>query len=177
MAAPPSKAASQWRRDNLSTRGLEIHGLREFQKELKTLADDGRWTKELAAANQQAALLVLARAKTVGRRRGGIHRKVAMEGLRAAREQRRAAIIMGGRGKEWVFGGEFGSHRHRQFPPFRGNQWDFRGLSFVNHSTGYVLHPAIRLAILDGSLPDLYLELIDDISRRAFPDGSRRVSG
>lgn len=135
--------------------GVQIEGLREFQQELRRLGDD--LPRELGGANKQVADLVVSKATRRASSVSAGARKSA-ESLTAARMQRIAAIRLGGSRYPFAAGYEFGSVRYPQFPPFRGS----------GPTAGYWLYPTIRAEA--DEIAEVYLELIDAISRLAFPD-------
>ena len=135
--------------------GVQVEGLREFQRELRKLGDD--LPRELAAANKQVAELVVDKAQRRAATVSPGARKSA-ESLSAARMQRIAAIRLGGNRHPYAAGYEFGSIRHPQFPPWRGS----------DANAGYFLYPTIRRE--NDAIVEVYADLIDAIARAAFPD-------
>lgn len=135
--------------------GVEVHGLDDFRRELRRLADD--LPRELADANHQVATLV---ANEAQQRAGGVSRgaRKAAESLSAARTQAAAKVRMGGARYPFAAGFEFGSIRYPQFPPWRGS----------GETAGYWLYPSIRAN--NDRIVDMYGELLDGITRRAFPN-------
>lgn len=149
----------------MPVREVHVVGLAEFQRALRRAGAE--FPRELRSLNMKAAQMVVRETERRGRARGGVHRKTVDVGAFKARaEQRRAKVVIDASRKSnaFAFGAEFGSKRFRQFPVWRGNQWqpDSGGV-------GYMLHPAIR-ATKDEFI-DIYAELIDELARRAFPHG------
>jgi hypothetical protein len=139
-------------RDNVS---VKVEGLTEFRKELKLLADDGRFQAELKDANYEVAAHVARRAQ--GRASTPLQRK-ASESLKAGRQAVRA-VVSGG-GPRWPFfaGAEFGSVQYEQFDAWRGSGYD----------AGYFLYPTIRDET--DVIVEMYGEAIEKITAAAFPD-------
>jgi hypothetical protein len=111
--------------------GIRVDGLREFRRELRKLADDGTWTRELRQVNYEVAQTALrevqrlaqTQPRIIGKRRRperghwadyvGSYRVVASQtsaGIRLGTTTRRGG---------WYLGSNFGSISplKRQFPP------------------------------------------------------------
>jgi hypothetical protein len=135
--------------------GVEVHGLDDFRRELRKLADD--LPRELTDANFQVATLVSQDAK---QRASGVSRgaRKSAESLSAARTQAAAKVRMGGSRYPFAAGFEFGSIRYPQFPAWRGS----------GPTAGYWLYPSIRAN--NDRIVDMYGDLLDRITREAFPN-------
>lgn len=134
---------------------IQVHGLREFQQALKDL--DDRMPRELAAANAEAAGVVAKEATRRGRSLGSTAAKAAGS-IKAAKQQRAAAVSIGGPQFPFALGAEFGGGRRpttQQFQPWKGH-------------TGYFLWPAVRET--REQFMHAYERAIDDLMRRAFPN-------
>lgn len=144
--------------------GINVVGLKELQRELKHL--DAEWPKELRAANKEAAEMVARRTRSSFARGPGVSPKV-VPSIRALAQQRSAAVKIGGQRFPFALGAEFGGGKYRkgrptpaggyttQFRPHRGKK-------------GYHLYPTLRAST--DEVVDIYGDLVDDITRRAFPD-------
>lgn len=141
---------------------LEIHGLKEFRKELKHL--DSALPREIGKANQEVADFVLKRSQTKAQAMGGVQAHAARRGMKARRSQRTASITLDGQREPTILGAEFGAKRWRQFPRWRGNQWnpDSGGV-------GYFLHPEIRDS--REKQVEIMGDAFDRVARKAFPRG------
>jgi hypothetical protein len=147
--------------------GIRVDGLKAFRRELKKLADDGTWTRELRAVNAEVAGLALgevqalarSQPRIIGQRRRperghwadyvGSYRVVASQtsaGIRLGSEARRGA---------WIQGQNWGSlGRYKQFP----------GLGNPDHA----LYKGIERAM--PRVVERYGDELDRLARRAFPD-------
>lgn len=134
---------------------IEVHGLRDFQRELKNL--DSELPRQLRVVNMKAAELVASDARTRASSAGGALGKAAPS-IKALGQQRSAAVRIGGNRYPFALGGEFGSTQFRQFKPWRGSGSD----------AGYALYPAVR-ANRD-RVVELYGDLLDALARQAFPN-------
>lgn len=144
--------------------GIHVDGLKELQRELKSL--DAEWPKELRKANKEAAEMVAARTRRSFARGTGVDPKV-VPSIRALAQARSAAVKIGGQRFPFALGAEFGGGKFgkgnptpaggytTQFRPHRGR-------------AGYHLYPTLRRST--DEVVDLYGDLIDDLTRRAFPD-------
>lgn len=137
------------------SQAVRIEGLAEFQRELRQVSSD--LPKELKAANLLAAQFVATRARGRAEGLGSVAAKTAPS-IKAAAEQRRAKVALGGGAFPFAMGAEFGGKGRpttQQFQPHRGTQ-------------GYFLYPTIR------SSRDEFVEVIaraiDQLMHRAFPN-------
>lgn len=134
---------------------VQIQGLAQFQRELKAIDKD--LPKELKTAALAAAEVVATDARSRAESQGSVLAKSAPS-FKAAAEQRRAKITLGGPQYPFALGAEFGGRGRpttQQFLPHRGRQ-------------GYAVYPAIR-----GTREEfiqVYERALDQLTRRAFPD-------
>jgi septal ring factor EnvC (AmiA/AmiB activator) len=136
-----------------------IEGLSQFQRELKKLS--GALPTSLRKLNEEAANKIVDTGREKARRP---QQAKAAESLRASRSANYVAVLLGDSSKyEFALGSEFGARRYKQFPPWRGNQWQSWG-----GGPGYFLHPAIRE--VGTTILDDYWDSIRGLARRAFPD-------
>ena len=141
-------------------KGVEIEGLKELRKELKRMGSE--WPKELQKTNKQAAALVVPEAK---RRAAQSHSNLAggvarvgsrgVASIRPLATQRSAQIAGGGAKVPWFGGNEWGSSgRFRQFP--------------ARAKEGHILWPAAKAK--EPEVIKAYEKMLDDLTKRAFPD-------
>lgn len=132
---------------------VRVTGLKELRAELKAV--DAQWPKALQKVNKAIAELVAEGTRSSLGAMGGSAPKVVST-VKALAQQARAQVKAGGKGDsvgELVAGGNmFGSNRYKQFPP--------PGL--------YGIYKA--LADMKDDIEDRYLEMLDDLLHRAFPD-------
>ncbi len=131
----------------LSTDGLDesVEGLRASEKAVDKTLDKGlrRFITEL-----------LGRAQSEGKSAGGVHRHAINEG---AFRKTGKGIEIDSRRSPTALGAEFGSHRWRQFPSWKGN--DLGPADRIQSlAIGYMLHPALRDFIKPGER-----RLVDDV--------------
>jgi hypothetical protein len=146
---------------------VTVRGLKDLQRELRRLDKD--LPRELGDANQDVARYVVRRATDRARRLGAMQAKAA-ESLTAARQQRIAAVRFGGARHPEAMGAEFGADRNVPRSTSRGvvQGWNqFRPWRGSDTRAGYFLFPTIR----DDTpqIIELYGELIDRLTRKAFP--------
>lgn len=115
----------------LSAGEVRVDGLRELNQHLKALDKD--LPKELRKVNKTVAELVRADAKAAAYSLGGVAAHVAPS-IKPAAGKDWAGVAIGGPSYPMAGGAEFGSVRHKQFNPWRGNGSD----------AGYFLYPTIR---------------------------------
>lgn len=144
---------------------VEVVGLRDFQRALRRVDQD--LPKQLRVVNLRMAEMVANDARARASALGGIAAKSAPS-IKAMAQQRSAAVRIGGRRYPFALGAEFGSIQFKQFKAWRGNQHSFKGVAFVNHTTGYFLYPAIRAN--HQKILDTYLDAAADVAREAFPN-------
>lgn len=132
---------------------IRVDGLKDLRRELKAL--DGDWNRQLQKVNKAIAEDVAEGTRADFRRLGGSGPKSAST-VKALAQQTRAQVKFGGKGNsvaERVAGGNaFGSVRFKQFPK--------PGV--------YALYPA--LARLRPDIEDRYLDMLEELLARAFPD-------
>ena len=132
---------------------VRVEGLKELRRELRAL--DGEWNKQLQKVNKAIAEDVAEGTRADFRGLGGSGPKAAST-VKALAQQARAQVKFGGKGnsvaERVAAGNAFGSVRFKQFP----------------RPGVYALYPA--LARLRPDLEDRYLDMLDDLMRRAFPD-------
>lgn len=134
---------------------VRVEGLKDFQRELRKL--DAALPRELRKANIEAAEVVAKPARARAESQGSTAAKVAPS-IKAAGEQRRSKITLGGPRFPMALGAEFGGQGRpttQQFRPHRGTE-------------GYFLYPTVR----DTREPfiDAYEDALDRLMRRAFPN-------
>lgn len=158
---------------------VEVRGLAEFKRELRKI--DTVSSNEMRKVHRRVADLVANRARAGAASGGGQSAKAART-IKARSTNTRAyidivptkavpyalAVYWGQRRRSgWYAAGRYAGSGGRQFPPWVGNQWD-PGETGSFGSAPYHIGPAIDASIDDAL--DIYLEGIDDIARRAFPD-------
>lgn len=151
--------------------GVEIKGLDDFRRELKKL--EGNFPKELRDAHRDIAKHVEREARKFAVGTGRMQAHFASQirgradnfgawiGLRSS--QANAAFFGAERKTGWYAAPRY-FDSPPQFPDWVGNNWDVGVLG----QGPYAINPAIF-----HELPEIerrYGEVIDDISRRAFPD-------
>lgn len=134
--------------------GFKVHGLAELQRELRNV--DKTLPRQLRVVNLKAAEIVATEARGRASGLGGAIGKAAPS-IKAMAQQRSAAVRIGGAKYPFALGGEFGSIRFRQFQAWRGS----------GAEAGYALYPAKRAKT--PQIMDMYLRMIDEIARPAFP--------
>lgn len=150
-------------------KAVTLRGYDPIRRELRKLDDPKAIVGELKGFFFEVAEHVSDAAVGIASREGR-QQAAAARDLAPRRRQKGAVIGIGakGRSKQWAVGAEFGSLAYPQFPAWRGNQWNFRGLSYSDHETGYFLHPAIRQET-DWVIDKADREL-GRIFSKAFPD-------
>ncbi len=134
---------------------VSVIGLAEFQRELRQV--DSKLPRELRTAGNEAAGNIVSDAQGRASAQGGALGKAAPS-IKAASQQRNAAVAIGGGSYPFALGGEFGGQGRpstMQFQPHRGTQ-------------GYALYPAIRSGRAE--FMETYADMIDRLMRSAFPD-------
>ena len=134
---------------------VRVEGLKELRRELKAV--DGDWNRQLQKVNKAIAEDVAEGTRAAFSSMGGSAPKVAGT-VKALAQQARAQVKVGGKGNsvanQVAMGNLWGSQRFKQFPR--------------PAPAGYALYPT--LASLRPDLEDRYLDMLDDLMRRAFPD-------
>jgi hypothetical protein len=157
-------------RVGLATVGIDVKGLREFQRELRK----AKLTKELSAAHQRVGLIVQAAAAANAHAQPSRAGKYVATTIKSRRLARAVAIDFGGPGGTARYPGvhqtaailEFGTkkaaYRARKFRAWVGNQY-----SDVKWS-GYIVGTAVndnREQIIN-----TYAAEIQKVAASAFPD-------
>jgi hypothetical protein len=148
-------------------KAIEIEGLEEFRKELREIDPD--LPKARTKAGKTAARLVSDDARSRAGQLGGVHNFVKST-IRPFSTSKAAGVRLGGKGgttkrgrkNAASFGAEFGSKQYKQFPAWRGNQWEDTG------NVGYMVHPAIREKL--DEVMTIYANEVTRIMRDAYPD-------
>lgn len=140
--------------------GLEpvrVEGLAQFQAALRNA--DRALSRELGQVNKRAAELVATGARSKASGLGGVAAHAAPS-IKAAAEQRRSKITIGGPQHPEALGAEFGGKRRpttQQFEPWRGS----------GAGAGYFLYPTIRDTADEWIR--LYERALDQLFHDAFP--------
>jgi hypothetical protein len=114
-----------------------VRGLDDFLRDLK--AASTTLPRQVTAGHRRAAKVVEAASRAKAEAQGGAIGKAKM-GIRAAATRRTAKLVLDGVRHPYIFGGEFGAKRFRQFEPWRGNRW----APDSDNGVGYAVHPAVR---------------------------------
>ena len=136
---------------NATSAGVKVTGLAELNKALKALGPEVQ--KELKDANFEVGSMVVDDARSIAHGLGGVAAKVAPS-IKATKTQAGAAVSFGGAAYPFAGGAEFGSHRYKQFKPWRGSGSD----------AGYFVYPAIRQDA--DEIESTYVERIDALMRK-----------
>ena len=121
--------------------------------------------KELTKANKAAAAFIADEARSNYRALYTQHSGKSAKTIRPFASATRAQVGLGSPKQPHLQGQEFGGGRRkrtRQFPPWRGNKDD----------AGYFFWPAVRDKEFE--LKKLYAELIEKVTRKAFPEKGKR---
>jgi hypothetical protein len=153
-------------------KALEIKGLKEFRRELKAASAD--LPKALRKAQKDMADDVATRAQGIASGMGGEAAKAAgsIKGY-ATQTQASVGFPSGGvagaafwgtlRHTGWYAAARY-SHSTRQHPKWIGNSWE----PGVAGQGPYAINDALAQYLPE--LDERYLDMIDDLARRAFPD-------
>lgn len=134
---------------------VRVEGLADFQRELRAL--DSKLPRQLGQANKAAAEMVAVKARARAMSLGGVAAKAAPS-IKAAAEQRRSKINLGGARAPYALGAEFGGRGRpttQQFQPHRGQ-------------SGYFLWPTVRDTREE--FIEVYAKAIDQLMKSAFPN-------
>jgi len=132
--------------------GLGVDGLDES---IKGLRASGRAVgKTLDKGLRRFISELLGRSESEGKSAGGVHRHAVAEG---AFRKAGKGIEIDSRRSPTALGAEFGAHRWRQFPSWKGNELG-PGDRIQNLAIGYMFHPALRDFIKPGER-----RLVDDV--------------
>lgn len=137
------------------SQAVTVPGLDDFRRDLKAMGDD--LARELGQANRAAAEIVGDRARSKAQSLGGVHAKTGPS-IKESGASATVRISIGGPKYPFALGAEFGSKQFLQFPVWAGNGDD----------AGYMLNPAIRET--QGQFMAVYEQMLQDLSRRAYPD-------
>lgn len=144
------------------SQAVKVEGLKDFQRELRSI--DTKLPRELTKANKNAAELVASRARHKAASQGGVASKTAPS-IKAAAEQRRSKVNIGGLAFPFALGAEFGSKQYLQFKHWRGNRHD-EGME-PGSGVGWFLYPTIRET--RDEYIEIYTRSINEVMRKAFP--------
>lgn len=133
---------------------VKVDGLRELNAALRAIGPDAQ--KELREASKEVAEMVADDARAAAYTIGGVAAHVAPS-LRAVAGVKSAGVAGGGARYPMFGGAEFGSYKHKQFKPWRGN----------DSGAGYFLYPSIRAD--SDRITTTYTDAIDGILARRFP--------
>lgn len=100
---------------------IQVEGLREFRRELRSV--DDKWPKVLKRAHQEAADLAAEYARGGADAEGGVVAKAAFS-IRAAATTTGGRLRWGGRGFEFADGAFFGALQYQRFRPWIGQSWE-----------------------------------------------------
>lgn len=137
---------------------VNVVGLDELRKNLKTLDNAGELQAALKDANFKTADFVVQRAIPRMRSLGNVPGRRSAESMKATRSGAAARLSLAGKNAPFANGVEFGSGKFKQFKPWLGN----------GPSAGYAIYPTIRENTAE--LIRIYSEEIAVITRQAFPD-------
>lgn len=153
--------------------GVEVTGLREFRKALKAMHP--RWPQALADVHKQIAEQGAEASRFQAYGMGGVQRKAA-DGIRGIGNMREARIgVSGGISNAAFWGakkrtGWYANPRYRvsgapNLPQWVGNSWE----PAVAGQGPYAINDA--LAAYMPRLMDEYADMIEKLSKAAFPEG------
>lgn len=148
---------------------FRIDGLKELRQELRKAEDPKAWGKELAASNREAAREVAGWARATARSMGGpfahfadqITGRATQAAARIQIDPTANATFWGAKGTSGWNRGNGGAPQH---PAWVGASWD---VGVVGQGP-YAINETI--ARRGGEIVDIYAEIIDRITREAFPD-------
>lgn len=169
MAAPSKGIRGPGTRSG-STSGVEVLGLSAFRKELRQLEDPKPWTRELGKVNREVAKQGAEWARAAASAMGGPqkHFAGAIRGYGSAASARIAIKDQDAYAAFWGAKQRTGWNAGNQTPnqpEWVGNSWD----AAVRGQGPYAINDALATRIRQ--LEALYINGINDITRRAFPDG------
>lgn len=137
------------------SQAVRVEGLAEFQRALRDISKE--MASELRVANLLAAQVVARSATSKAQGQGGVAAKTAPS-IKAAAEQRRSKVALGGAGFPFAMGAEFGGRGRpttQQFKPHLGTR-------------GYFFYEAVR-GTRDEFI-EAYARALDQLMRKAFPN-------
>ena len=152
---------------------VEVRGLKDFRRDLRDLG----WSKELRLVHKKLADDIAEKARSAASSMGGVQAKAAaaIKG-RATQSSAKVGISPGARypmanaafwgakrRSGWYARARYQKSQAQQLPTWVGNTWDVGG------SGGpYAINPTIKQYLPD--IIDHYDEMLDDLTKRAFPD-------
>lgn len=156
--------------------GVEVTGLKEFRAALAALHP--RWPMALERVHHNIATQGARDSRSAARGMGGVQRKAA-SAIGAKSTQRDAAVAVLPSGVDRMGAVAFwGAKRHtgwyakpryrnstRQHPVWVGNSWE----AAVAGQGPYAINNAMARNL--NRYLDLYLEMIDELAAKAFPEG------
>lgn len=145
---------------------VTIKGLDEFKRELKKLAGK-EFAEGLKDEHQKVAKRVVAASQRRARMTGRAEIVKAAASLTAGRTMKGAIVRGGGARIPWAGAAMFGAYHDRPRPGRSGSYLGWNQF-LVPQRGGYVIYPAIRDE--RRNIEREYLEGIDRLMRRAFPD-------
>jgi hypothetical protein len=149
---------------------VEVEGLRDFRRELRRL-DDRDLRNGLTKIYRDVAKLVRNKAEAASPQ--DVIRALGHKANRrgafitiAPRPPRALGVFFGAKRRfGWYAAGRYRNSEARQFEPWVGNQWD----PGENNAEPYFIGDAINRSV--DEVVDLFADGIEDLARRAFPDG------
>lgn len=157
----------------MAGKAIEIKGLSEFRKELKAIGP--QWPKAMQKLQKELAADAAERAQGVASGMGGIYAKAAGN-IRGYATATQASVGFPGGGiagaaywgmlrhTGWYAAARYRASSGRQHPAWIGASWE----PAVAGQGPHAINDA--LAQMLPEIEDRYLAMIDEISRRAFPD-------
>lgn len=149
---------------------IRIEGIKELRRELKAIGPE--WPKELRAVHKKIAEFGAARSRAVASGEGGETRHFA-KSIRPRANQRQAIIAIAPAANAAFWGAKrhTGWYAKPQFhaspaqhQPWVGNSWEVA----VAGQGPYAINPALAAAL--PQILDDYADMIDDLTKRAFPE-------
>lgn len=137
-------------------------GLDQFRRELRALGRE--WPRELRKAHREVGNIATRSARIRAQRMGGVQAKAASAIQTGATDREATVRVAVSTRHPYAQGAFWGSKQYPQFKSWVGNSWDVG----VAGEGPYAINPAI--AAESGAIVARFDELIDDITRRAFPD-------
>lgn len=138
----------------------DVRGLRDFRKELRDL--DRAWPKELTAAHKDIGKFAADGARGLAIGLGGVHAK-AERAIKGYGNQTSATVgVQASASVPFANVAFWGWNRGR--PKWVGNDWDAATFS----GGPYAINRALFFDLQ--KILDRYMELLDGIARRAFPN-------
>lgn len=156
----------------MAAAGAAVVGLKDFRADLKAM--DPEWPKELRKVHKKIADTGARYARAVAAGMGGVQAKAAGR-ISGRATQSQARVSTGGgignvafwgakKHTGWFAQSQYAESKAQQHPEWIGNTWDVAEFG----QGPYAINPALAAHLPE--LLDDYLKMIDDLSRRAFPD-------